>query len=425
MTRLPLTLLVLACAWAPGRAQAPAPRPPGRPGSAPAASRPAGRVVLMKHMRVDLDKRQVILDAAVCLRSGGLEFLLCHWGKKEHESILTTKAMPSSVHAALLALGLAAGKGAEWFPPGNGLPERYIPPRGASIRIVLRWTDAAGQARQADAGDWLSATGRAKPAARQAKRWVFVGSDFLEDNSYWADADGQIISVANFASSVIDVPFESSDSNNPEAGENMLSFQANTGAIPPLGTPVEVVLIPLGGAEKAEHARALLEIDRLGRLSIDGRPIALEQLRPWAEAFLSRHAKGQVIVRSRARAIAHDVTKVREELRIGGIFDVEEVKLPPLEAVRPRILPRTGAQAAKALAKWRHKFADPGYYIHEPSTEAREHLKHIDRRIRETEQLKALLGEYRMNLQAALDRYKATTQPAGKPAGPPGKAPVE
>ena len=417
MTKRTPTFLVLACLCVAARGRA-AP-PPGEPATAPgAASGPARRIIALKHMRIDMDRRRVVLDARVCLRSGGLEFFLCYRGTKEHESILATKAAPSAVHAALLALGLTPGKYARWFPAADGLPERYIPPRGAGLSILLRWKDDKGRVRQADAADWLAVTGRGKRKVNPPKTWIFVGSDLLEDNRYEADINGEIVSVANFAASVIDVPFESSDSNAPHGGENMLSFDANTGAIPPLQTPVEVILAPLPDAEKAEHARAMLQIDRFGRLQMDGRPITLERLRPWAEQFLSRHAKGQVIIRSRARAIAHDVTKVREELRIGGLFDMEEVKLPPLETIAPYILPRTGAQAAKAMARWRHKFADPGYYIREPSIGAHEHLRQIERRLREMEQQKQLLGEYLLNLKAALGRYEATTQPAGRDAAP-------
>ncbi len=407
--KIPATMSVLvACLVAPLIFAA---DPPATDKDAPAKP-PAGKGVLrMKHLRLDLGKRQVHLDAQVCNREAFLEFLLCYHGTKEHESILSTKAKPSSLHAALLALGLTPGKYARWIPPAEGVPQRVIPPRGAGLRVELTWKDAQGKTHKVPAGDWLEVTGRGRTRTIP-KTWVFVGSDVLDNHQYLADIDGQIISVANFTESVIDVPFGSSASmdleDSGDAGQ--LTFRAKTKAIPPVGTAIEIIITPVPGAEKADHARVNLEINRVGDLRIDGRDLPFQKLRKWAEDYTDRHAKGQVVIRSRPRAIAHDVTRVRDELRIGGVFDIEEVRLP----LYAPLLPRTLQQAADAMAVWADKFANPKDYIREPAEGAAETLLQIDRGIRELDARKQLLREYRMRLQADLEKYKPTTRPAEK-----------
>ena len=72
--------------------------------------------------------------------------------------------------------------------------------------------------------------------------WVFAGSEFYDDPTtkaklYAAD-DGDLITVANFASAILDLPFASTAN---DAGR---TFVANTARIPPRGTPVTLFLRP-------------------------------------------------------------------------------------------------------------------------------------------------------------------------------------
>jgi len=366
------------------------------------ASRPAGRTITLEHLRIDLGKRRITLDAEVCLRKGMLEFLLCKAGTKEHESILRTSATGANLHAALLSLGLTPGKPARWSGRGKGAI--FLPPQGAGIRISLCYNDRAGKVRRIDAGDWLaSAAGRSADAP---KHWVFVGSDILPGNDYWADLDGGIISVANFASAVIDVPFSSSSSNK------LLEFTADTPQIPPLGTQVRVILEPVDGAEKADHARALLQIDRLGRYSLDGRPIAPDGLRKWAMAYVARHAEGMVVLRSSPRALCWDVERARRELSLGGVREFEEQRLGPADG----ILPRTPDEARASLAEWSRKFSDPESLLVEPGEQAEATLRQIERELGKLDARKALWEEYATHLRQALGKYKAATQPSDSKA---------
>jgi len=366
-----------------------------------AATRPtSGPVALFKHVRVDLKTQRIFIDAKVCTTKGQLEFLLCKKGTKDYESILSTEALPREIHACLLLLGLTPGIPAEWVSVEPG-KTRFLPPRGAELKITLQWRDKKGKAHQADASSWLTnISGRKTPPP---KKWVFVGSMVLPGNRYLADLEGEIISVANFASSVIDVPFESTDKNA------MLEFEAKTKAIPPKATEVQVILQPLKGALKAPYARAVLEIDRFGQLMIEGKPIAPAKLHHWGRDFINKHEHGRVILRAAGRALVFDVERARIELRVGGVRDFQVQRLTPTGA----ILPRTPAQAAEALQWWPKRFANAKELIRDPGDDAADTLKQISQRLEELDAQKAMWGEYAEHLRVALKKYRASTQPAG------------
>lgn len=384
---------ILALPWGPASALA-------EPG---AASRPA---IAPRPLRLDLKKRRVTIIARVCLRQGPLEFLICRTSgrdrdSKEHESILHTDAKPSHIHAALLALGLTQGKPARWSSVGR-LGGRFLPPRGPQLDITFHWTDGQGKARSAQAGSWLKAVG-AKGASLPGK-WVFIGSAVLPDNQYAADIEGGIVSVANFASSVIDVPFESSDK------DALREFAADTEAIPPLKTEVKVVISPLPGAAKSPHARAMLEVDRLGRMKIDGTPIVPGKLRRWAAAFVAAHPKAMVTIRTEARALVYDIERARDELGLGGIMEVDEQHLRPDSP----ILPRYPEQARRKLKWWARQFAEADQLLSDPVLEAQATLRQIDKELAEIEHVKVMWDDYAAQLREALAKYRASTQPADK-----------
>ena len=362
------------------------------------ATGPTKNVLKLKHLTVDLKARKIVMDAEVCKRTGAIELLVCKWGTKDYESILRTKAEPAHLHAALLALGLAPGKPARW------LAGKAVPPRGAELKITLQWKDKAGNNNEVPAGKWLKQAGKRRISPPE--KWVFVGSMVLEKGGYWADAEGDVISVSNFASSVIDVPFKSTDDNAA------LEFAANKQAVPPTGTAVKVVISPLPGAERADHARAMLEIDHLGRMQLDGKPVVLTDLPRWAGKFINKHARAMVFIRAAGLALVNDVNVARQELRLGGIreFDVERV------GMEGEVLPRTASQCDWSLKDWAHRFAHADDYIVPPETKARATLEQIDRQLKEMEARKELWLRYRADLRKALDAYEAAKPPAQKDA---------
>jgi len=358
-------------------------------------------VVVLPAIRLHLKKRRITIDAEVHLRQAALEVLLCRTERhKEHETILISQANPSDLHAVLLALGLAPGKPAEWIvldEEGNG---RAVPPRGAALTVKLRWKDADGKQQEADASDWLAvAQGR---RGEIPKQWIFVGSQLLPDGSYWGDLSGELIAVSNFPSAVIDVPFPSSNKNAE------LVYAANTEAIPPVGTKVQVVITPVAEADKAEHARATLFIDRNGSLMADEQPIALADVTDWAEQFMERHAKGRVVIRATARALQEHVQQAHVELRIGGVWDIVETRA----ALPGRLLPRTAEQAKAQLKQLRDELANANQLLADPRHEARLLLKEIEQETKELERLKELWADYAAGIREALGEEDAAPRPA-------------
>jgi len=195
---------------------------------------PKGATALPKPDRVWVDSQhgEVLVDGYVSLREGMLEMFACPVGTKEHESIVAVYSRAQVVHAALLALGAEPGHPVRFQP-------EFEPASGTEIAIEVRWLDAKGQWQSSPAQQWVKNVSTGQP---MAEPWVFAGSGFWKDEEtgkeYYMAEVGDFICVSNFSTATLDIPVESSQSN-----EGLL-FEANTEQIPPLGTPVRLVLNP-------------------------------------------------------------------------------------------------------------------------------------------------------------------------------------
>lgn len=181
----------------------------------------------------DPTSRSVVVRARIALTEGFLEHLLCREHTKEHESILATEAPPRAIHAGLLLSGAEVGHSVRFQP-------KFEPPAGTSIRIELQWTDIHDKARRADARTWIKDE---KTGKTLDVNWVFAGSQLFQDPEtrkmiYAADG-GDVITVSNFVSALLDVPLASS------ADDDARGFVANTPLIPPRGTPITMILTPV------------------------------------------------------------------------------------------------------------------------------------------------------------------------------------
>ena len=148
------------------------------------------------------DKRAV-LKARVVLREGVLEHLLCSKGTKEHEAILATDAAPRQIHTVLLLTGAEPGHPVRFAP-------KFEPPTGTPIAIELRWRQD-GKIHHTDARQWVKDEKAKKPLAID---WVFGGSELYEDpvskKPRYAADEGDLFTVANFGSAILDLPIASS-----------------------------------------------------------------------------------------------------------------------------------------------------------------------------------------------------------------------
>jgi hypothetical protein len=197
------------------------------------AADPPGMTRLSKKFDVwvDMKKKRVVFDGAVCLREGYLEMFVCPRHTKEHESIIAVDLEANIVHAGLLAIGAKPGAPAKWQP-------KYEPASGTPIDITLIWTDEKGVVHRDAAQDWIRSN---KTQKALDSTWVFAGSSMGvgPDNQprYRAD-DGDFICVSNFPDAMLDLPVESSDTNTER------TFEAFTEHVPPKGTRVRLVLTP-------------------------------------------------------------------------------------------------------------------------------------------------------------------------------------
>ena len=195
---------------------------------------------LADNLWIDVENKWVILDGEVCMRKGPpLELFACLKNTKEHESIVSVEVKAYQVHAALLSVGAKPGKAVRYQP-------KYLPATGPEIEILVLWTDTAGKRHKQRAQEWVRDIKTLKPMSHP---WVFAGSGFWVDEmtgskTYLAEG-GELICVSNFPSAMLDLPIESSQSNDA------LTFEALTENIPPEGTKVRLVLMP-----KVEKAKA-------------------------------------------------------------------------------------------------------------------------------------------------------------------------
>ncbi|MFM8494313.1 MAG: YdjY domain-containing protein [Planctomycetia bacterium] len=179
---------------------------------------------------VDPGRKEVVIGGRIALDSGPIEFFACPEGTKEHESIVATKASARLVHAALLAIGLEPGKPVSFDP-------EYVAASGPRVRVQVRWTKPDGASDTVDVREWIRDVRTGKPLATD---WVFAGSSFWTDpadgKEYYQADGGDLICVSNFPTATLDLPVESSQSNEA------LLFEAFAGRGPARGTEVELVL---------------------------------------------------------------------------------------------------------------------------------------------------------------------------------------
>jgi hypothetical protein len=179
---------------------------------------------------IDAQGRRVVVGGEIAIDKGPIEYFACPQGTKEHESIVATRSTARLVHAGLLAIGLVPGKPVSFDPA-------YVAAKGPVVRVTMRWRDEAGTVQELPAQEWIRDNRTGKPMQEQ---WVFAGSAFWTDSSdgkeYYQADGGDLVCLSNFPTAMLDLPIESSQSNEA------LLFDAFDGRVPPRGTAVEMIL---------------------------------------------------------------------------------------------------------------------------------------------------------------------------------------
>lgn len=185
-------------------------------------------------LRLDLNAKQVIVEAEVVLTEGPLELLLCPRRTKEHESILAADVEPKGFYLALNQIA-EPGSPVEFEP-------KFQPPTGQKIKIEVEW-EYQGTSQRVDARTWIRQPADDPNDAKSlTANFVFAGSRFVrvpgQSKVQWLGDEGFLVCVSNFPGAIVDVSMKSDASNAA------LLFDAWTDRIPPKGTKVRVYLIP-------------------------------------------------------------------------------------------------------------------------------------------------------------------------------------
>lgn len=187
------------------------------------------------YLEVEGDKRTVVISSKVVRREGLLELLLCREKTKEHESILAAAVDARDMHQAMLTAGLKPGTPVQFLP-------NYKQATGSSLDIKLRYKTPMGQDITIPAKEWVK-----KSMANDLLEadWVYAGSRLVPNSldpkaqPYFLANDGDLISISNFESSLIDVSIKISSANSE------LGYEPVTSKIPPVGTPVAILISPV------------------------------------------------------------------------------------------------------------------------------------------------------------------------------------
>jgi hypothetical protein len=204
---------------------------------APAQDAPK-RVPIGNNVTLEIDgtHKRVLVNATVCLRQGQLEQFLTRKRTKEHEAILAADLDARVIHTALNLAGAVEGSPVKFRP-------KFVAPSGTEIKITLEYKDKdTGKTVRVPAQQWIR---NIKTKKDLDTDWVFAGSVLIPDpfdkkkQPYYGANDGDVICISNFDTAMLDVPF-----NSPKDNDD-LAFEANTDRIPPLETPVLVILEPV------------------------------------------------------------------------------------------------------------------------------------------------------------------------------------
>ncbi len=231
-------------------ASAPASQPSTQPADGDAKTlHPFDDVTVILDRANPLDSR-IEVKGMTCLDSGWLEQIACGPASREHESLVVIKAKPSQIHAALLMAGFEPGKPGRWTYENQKLGA--IDPTGDKVAILVRYTDKTGKAIEHDIGKWIRGQATEKEPGKPFPHepFVFAGSAIVKNSPpdiapggdpgehYVADMTGSVIGLVTFGDEMIGFSRVMSDQESVQEP----AWEANTEALPPVETPVTVII---------------------------------------------------------------------------------------------------------------------------------------------------------------------------------------
>lgn len=182
------------------------------------------RLISLGTVQVDPELRCVLATGYVNQVEGAIELLACGPGGKVHESVLVLEVNPVDLQSALLLIGLKSG------PPMRELG--MGPPQGDAVTIWVTWEHEGrrvAQPLESLAYEWK------KKRPLRTEGWIFNGSLF-EDGKFKALAEESLIASYWDPWAIINV--------QSELGADDEALSVNRSVVPPLHTPVTLLLEP-------------------------------------------------------------------------------------------------------------------------------------------------------------------------------------
>jgi hypothetical protein len=196
--------------------------------------------------------REVRVPAAVNMTEGILEYALVHENGKTHESLLKTAVSPTEFNVALLLCHYEPHiKDAARFAEEDLLPEtrakmaQPMQNEGANrVLLTLEWKDKDGAAKTAPLSAWVRDRKEQKPMSTD--HWSYTGS-FVSQSGFAAEDDGSHIAIYFDLVALLNLPDPGNRSDD--------RWHVETAAVPPVDTPVTLVISHLPAPEKASAAK--------------------------------------------------------------------------------------------------------------------------------------------------------------------------
>lgn len=203
----------------------------------PLAIRPFPGVVVFP------DGPAVEIEAHSCLKNGWLEQIACSPNTREYEALLVVETAPQQIHASLLMAGFQPGSPGSWAWEGDVVS--FTPPTGDALDVLVRYAGPSGETIEEPVRNWIA--DHLGQASFPAEPWIFAGSRFAPNpprmgpgEHYVADMTGSIIGLVTFGDEVIGFSRVLSGDSAVQSPE----WEVATDRVPPLGTPVTLILRP-------------------------------------------------------------------------------------------------------------------------------------------------------------------------------------
>jgi len=187
----------------------------------------------LPNLRLDLKNKTIEIDGVFCLGEYPLELLVCQNTLRDYESLISSPCEPSTLHTALLALGLKP-RVRDKKDPSKIIRE------GDPVDILIRF-ERDGKVLTLEPRQMILNVQTKKHIP--ATPFVFYGSFFFpveEDGKkkmvYLADAEDWLIGLLGDTASVIDLA--------PRALVEYGTLAIDPAAVPPKGTKVTVIIRP-------------------------------------------------------------------------------------------------------------------------------------------------------------------------------------